>query len=77
MYSYLQVELYCGIAEFMVCYEAMRQALWLKKYVPGLRLVDNIRRQLKYTATMSQQYFTLTIIRKQRLPSTSISYFML
>jgi hypothetical protein len=28
-------------AEFVACYEAMRQALWLKKFVPGLRVVDN------------------------------------
>jgi hypothetical protein len=34
-------------AEFVACYEAMGQAVWLKKFVPGLRVVDNIERPLK------------------------------
>jgi hypothetical protein len=31
-------------AEFVACYEAVRQAMWLKKFV---RVVDNIERPLK------------------------------
>jgi hypothetical protein len=34
-------------AEFVACYEAVGQAMWLKKFVPGLRVVDNIERPLK------------------------------
>jgi hypothetical protein len=34
-------------AEFLACYEAVRQAMWLKKFVPGLRVVDSIERPLK------------------------------
>jgi hypothetical protein len=34
-------------AEFVACYEAMGQAMWLKKFVPSLRVVDNIERPLK------------------------------
>ena len=34
-------------AEFVACYEATGQALWLKKFVPGLRVVDSIQRPLK------------------------------
>jgi hypothetical protein len=34
-------------AEFVACYEATRQAMWLKKFVPGLRVVENIERPLK------------------------------
>jgi hypothetical protein len=34
-------------AEFVTCYEAVGQAMWLKKFVPGLRVVDNIERPLK------------------------------
>jgi hypothetical protein len=34
-------------AEFVPCYETMGQAMWLKKFVPSLRMVDNIERQLK------------------------------
>jgi hypothetical protein len=29
-------------AEFIACYEAVGQAMWLKKFVPGLRVVDSI-----------------------------------
>jgi hypothetical protein len=34
-------------AEFVACYEAVGQAMWLKKFVPGLRVVDSIERPLK------------------------------
>jgi hypothetical protein len=34
-------------AEFIACYEATGQAMWLKKFVPDLRVVDNIERPLK------------------------------
>jgi hypothetical protein len=34
-------------AEFIACYEATRQAMWLNKFVPGLRVVDSIERPLK------------------------------
>jgi hypothetical protein len=34
-------------AEFVACYEATGQAMWLKKFVPGLRVVDSIERPLK------------------------------
>ena len=34
-------------AEFVACYEATGQANWLKKFVPGLRVVDSIQRPLK------------------------------
>jgi hypothetical protein len=34
-------------AEFVAYYEAMRQAMWLKKFVTGLRVVDSIERPLK------------------------------
>jgi hypothetical protein len=33
-------------AEFVACYEAMGQAMWLKKFVPSLRVVDNFERPL-------------------------------
>jgi hypothetical protein len=34
-------------AEFVACYEAVGQAMWLKKFVSGLRVVDSIERSLK------------------------------
>jgi hypothetical protein len=33
--------------EFVACYEAVGQAMWLKKFVPDLRVVDSIERPLK------------------------------
>jgi hypothetical protein len=34
-------------AEFVTCYEATGQAEWFKKFVPRLRLVNNIKKPLK------------------------------
>jgi hypothetical protein len=64
-------------AEFIACYEAMGQAMWQKKFVPSLRVVDSIKNHLSCTATMNQQCFMLTTTRKPRLPSTLILGFML
>ena len=33
--------------KFVVCYEAMGQVNWLKKFIPGLKVVDDIYRPLK------------------------------
>ena len=34
-------------AEFVACYEAMGQVNWLKKFIPGLKVVNDINRPLK------------------------------
>jgi hypothetical protein len=34
-------------AEFVTCYEIIGQEIWLKKFVPDLRVVDSIERPLK------------------------------
>jgi hypothetical protein len=34
-------------AEFVACYEAVGQTMWLKKFVPDIRVVDSIERSLK------------------------------
>ena len=34
-------------AEFIACYEATGQGIWLMKFVPGLRVVNSIERPLK------------------------------
>ena len=34
-------------AEFAACYEASGQVTWLKKFVPSLKVVDNIEKPLK------------------------------
>ena len=33
--------------EFVACYEASGRVTWLKKFVPGLRVVDSIEKPLK------------------------------
>jgi hypothetical protein len=32
--------------EFIACYEALRHVMWLKKFIPGLRVIDNISKSL-------------------------------
>jgi hypothetical protein len=64
-------------AEFVTCYEAVGQAMWLKKFMPGLRVIDSIERPLKLYCDMNQQYFMLTTIKKPRLSSTLILGFVL
>jgi hypothetical protein len=34
-------------AEFVACYKTTGQVKWLKKFVPGLKVVDSIQRPLK------------------------------
>jgi hypothetical protein len=34
-------------AEYAACYEATGQAIWLKNFIPGLRVVDSISKPLK------------------------------
>ena len=34
-------------AEFVACYETTGQVNWLKKFMPGLKVVDDIHRPLK------------------------------
>ncbi|XP_071729433.1 secreted RxLR effector protein 161-like [Rutidosis leptorrhynchoides] len=34
-------------AEFMACYKASNEGLWLRKFVTGLRIVDSIKRLLR------------------------------
>ena len=34
-------------AEFVACYEAMEQVNWLKKFMPRLKVVDDIHKPLK------------------------------
>ena len=34
-------------AEFVACYETSGQVKWVKKFIPGLRVVDSIEKPLK------------------------------
>jgi hypothetical protein len=33
-------------AEFIACYEALGQAMWLKNFIPGLSVIDSISKPL-------------------------------
>jgi hypothetical protein len=45
-------------AKFVACYEATEQVNWLKKFIPGLRVVDSIHKPLKlyYDNNLAVQY---------------------
>jgi hypothetical protein len=34
-------------AEFVVCYEATGQVNWLKKFIPGLKVIDDINESMR------------------------------
>ncbi|XP_070014221.1 secreted RxLR effector protein 161-like [Nicotiana sylvestris] len=44
-------------AEFIACYEATSQALWLKNFIYGLRIVDSISRPLRIFCDNSAAVF--------------------
>jgi hypothetical protein len=64
-------------AEFVACYEVVGQAMWLKKFMPGLRVVDNIERPLKLYCDNKPAVFYTRNNKKSRLSSTLILGFML
>jgi hypothetical protein len=64
-------------AEFVACYKATGQAMWLNKFVPGLRVVDNIERPLKLYCDNESAVLYAHNNKKPRLPSTLILGFML
>ena len=44
-------------AEFIACYEASSQALWLRNFISGLRVVDSISRPIKIYCDNSAAVF--------------------
>jgi hypothetical protein len=64
-------------AEFVACYEAVGQTMWLKKFMPDLRVVDIIERPLKLYCDNEPAVLYVTTTRKPRLSSTLILGFML
>ena len=45
-------------AEFVACYEATGQVNWLKKFMPGLKVIDDIHKSLKlyYDNNLAEGY---------------------
>jgi hypothetical protein len=64
-------------AEFVACYEAVGQAMWLKKFVLGLRVIDSIERSLKLYCDNEPTVLYAHNNKKTRLSSTLILGFML
>ena len=44
-------------AQFVACYEASGQVEWLKKFIPGLRVVDSIQKPLRIYCDNEQVVF--------------------
>ena len=59
-------------AKFVACYESTGQVNWLKKFMPGLKVVMIFIDHSSCTAAMSQQYVILTTISQVVLPNTLI-----
>ena len=55
--------------EFVACYEATGQVNWLKKFMPGLKVVDDIHKPLKLYRDIIQHYVMLTTISQVVLPN--------
>jgi hypothetical protein len=47
-------------AEFIACFKATNQVIWLKKFIPDLKVVDYIDKSLKMYCDNQPQYFMLT-----------------
>jgi hypothetical protein len=45
-------------AEFIACYEAMGQAIWLKNFIPDLRVVDSISKPLTLYCNIKATIFS-------------------
>lgn len=62
-------------AEFVACYEASNHGKWLRNFVTGLRIIDNIERPLSCFVTIDQQYYILITIEAQVSQITLTSSF--
>jgi hypothetical protein len=60
-------------AEFIACYEATTQALWLRNFIGGLKIVDSIARPIKIFAIILLQFSSLRITKVEAEVSTSTS----
>jgi hypothetical protein len=56
--------------EFVACYEATGQVNWLKKFIPSLKVVDDINRPLKLYYEIVLQYSMLTTVSQVVLSNT-------
>jgi hypothetical protein len=64
-------------AKFVACYKATGQAMWLKKFVLDLRVIDSIERPLKLYCDNEPAILYAHNNKKPRLSSTLILCFIL
>jgi hypothetical protein len=64
-------------ADFLSCYMVIGQAIWLKKFVPRLRVVDNISRPLTiYCDNKSTVFFSSNNKSSDATKHIDIKYFV-
>jgi hypothetical protein len=64
-------------AEFLSCYMAVGQVVWLRKFVPKLRVVDNISRPLTlYYDNKSTVFFLSNNKSSDAAKHINIKYFV-
>ena len=64
-------------AEFIACYVATGQAVWLKKFIPGLRVVDSISKPLTiYCDNQSAVFFSSNNKSSDAAKHIDIKYFV-
>jgi hypothetical protein len=64
-------------AEFLSCYMAVGQVVWLRKFVPKLRVVDNISRPLTlYYDNESTVFFLSNNKSSDAAKHINIKYFV-
>ncbi|XP_070025695.1 secreted RxLR effector protein 161-like [Nicotiana sylvestris] len=64
-------------AEFIACYEATSQALWLKNFISGLRVVDSISRPLRiFCDNLAAILFSKNNKSGSRIKYINIKYLM-
>jgi hypothetical protein len=63
--------------EFVACYEAVGQAMWHEKFVPGLKVVDSIERPLKlYCDNESAVLYTHNNKKTKSLKHINIRFYV-
>ena len=65
-------------AEFVSCFEASSQGIWLKSFISGLRIVDSISKPLRiYCDNSAAVFFTKNNKSGSRSKHIDIKYFAL
>ena len=64
-------------AEFVACYEASNQAIWLRNFISGLQLVDLVKRPLQlYCDNKAAELYCKSDKSSARLRNINIKFFV-